>query len=238
MGKNEPGILLKKPLKKESLKENHVNNAEQMALFQMEDMKYKPTTKIITNLLTLDGSVKDATMNGINAIKQRKLKWNPPQEELTFLQAGSRNRVSPLVLPGSNEAKKMTVSSGRKCSALLRKPNHVGSLLKMCLESSIWHSMTCLLRWKVKATRQGRVLFQLVPLTPRIEEIESGLLPTPRASDAIRIKFSRGHTLKSQFGGNVHSVNFITQRDYHTRQTPELTEAMMGFPIGWTDLEA
>jgi len=82
-------------------------------------------------------------------------------------------------LPGNDEAKKMTVISGQKCSELLVKRNPVGYLQRMCLESSEWHSTRCLLIWKAKVTRQGHLLFQLVASTPRIEGIESGLLRTP-----------------------------------------------------------
>lgn len=87
--------------------------------------------------------------------------------------------ANPLVLPGSEKARRMTVTSGRKCLELLRKSSPVGSLLKMCLESSTWNSTKCFLTWKAKVTRQGHSLYQLAPSMPRTGEIESGLLVTP-----------------------------------------------------------
>ena len=93
------------------------------------------------------------------------------------------SRVSPLVLPASNEAKMMTVTSGQKCCALLPKSGRVGSLLKMLLESSTWNSTLCLLRWKPKVTPHGRLLFQLVAWVQDTEEIESGLWATPNTMD-------------------------------------------------------
>jgi hypothetical protein len=47
-----------------------------------------------------------------------------------------------------------------------------------------WYSMKCNLTWKLKATKLHRFYFQLVPSTPHIEGIESGLLPTPKVMEA------------------------------------------------------
>ncbi len=107
-------------------------------------------------------------------------------EEQLSLPGVSPANLSPL--PGSKEAKKMTVTSGRKCSGLLVKQNPVGYLQRMCLESSTWHSTRCLLTWKGKVTPQGRLLFQLVASTPRTEGTESGLLHTPDCSDRRSMK--------------------------------------------------
>ena len=85
--------------------------------------------------------------------------------------------------PGSNEARRMTVTSGRKCSGLLGRQDPVGCLVRTLLESSTWHSTKCLLTWRPKATPRGRLLFQLAPLTPRTDGTEFGLLPTPLANE-------------------------------------------------------
>lgn len=90
-------------------------------------------------------------------------------------------------LPGSDEARQMTVRSGLKCSALLRKQDPLGCLARTFLESSRWNSTTCYLTWKESATPQGRLLFQLAPWMQSIEETESGssveTWPTPRSSE-------------------------------------------------------
>jgi hypothetical protein len=121
----------------------------------------------------------------------------PPSEELTSSQADSPANRS--VLPGSKEARKMTVGSGRKCSELLSKHNPLGCLLKTLLASSTWHSTRCWLTWKPKTTPRGRLYFQLVPRMPSTAETESGSLPgmlgTPRATEAVRSdKFRAGRT--------------------------------------------
>ena len=89
--------------------------------------------------------------------------------------------ASLLVRPGSDAAKKMTVTSGLNISGLYKRSDPSGLLAKTCLESSVWASTKCFLTWRVKATPARRLLFQLVPSMPRTEEIESGLLPTMRS---------------------------------------------------------
>jgi hypothetical protein len=100
---------------------------------------------------------------------------------LTSLPADSL--ASHSVLPGSAEARRITVISGRKCSVLSKSAGPVGCLVRMCLGSSEWNSMRVYLRWKVRATKQGRLLFQLAPWTRRTDGTEFGLWPTARSRD-------------------------------------------------------
>ena len=86
------------------------------------------------------------------------------------------------VQPGSEEARRMTVTSGRKCSELYRESGPLGLLVKTLLESSQWRSTRCYLTWKASATPARRLLFRLVPSTPRTEGTELPLLPTPTAT--------------------------------------------------------
>jgi len=102
------------------------------------------------------------------------------EEQLTlFVEA---TRANPSVKPGSAKAQRMTATSGRRCLELLNNADPLGSLLKTLLVTSEWGSTKCSLIWKAKATPQGRLLFQLVPSMHTINEIESGLLPTPTAT--------------------------------------------------------
>ena len=69
---------------------------------------------------------------------------------------------------------------------IIKKKNQLGSLSKMLVASSMWHSTMCALTWKPKVTPHNRLLFQLVPSKLPTEEIESGFLqkemwPTPTA---------------------------------------------------------
>lgn len=96
---------------------------------------------------------------------------------LTLLPEDSRASLS--VKPGSEAARKMTVTSGQQWSKLYPYSDPLGSLVKTLLESSIWASSRCFLNWKTRAIGLNRSLYQLAPSMPRTEEIESGLLHTP-----------------------------------------------------------
>lgn len=99
--------------------------------------------------------------------------------------------------PGSDEARKMTAISGRKCSDYYRKPGPVGSLVKMLLGTSVWGSTKCYLTWKVKTTKRSHLLFQLAVSMPRTGEIDYGLLPTPTKGTADK------EVVNSQKGRNL-----------------------------------
>ena len=104
---------------------------------------------------------------------------SPTPNQSTFLPEGSR--ASLTVLPGSEEAQKMTVTSGRNISGLLERQDRDTSLPRTFLESCPPISTRCYLTWKVKATPAGRSIFQLAPSMPRTDESESSLWPTPKA---------------------------------------------------------
>lgn len=121
-------------------------------------------------------------------------------EQLTLFQEASP--ASRLVLPGSDEARKMTVTSGLKCLELYRNSGPLGLLVRMLLGSSIWRSTRCALTWKTKVTPSRRLLFRLVPSTPRTEETGAQSWPTPTAADTYtgRMKSTQ------QKPGSMHSV--------------------------------
>lgn len=115
-------------------------------------------------------------------------------EQLTLFPEASLNLASRSAVPGSAEARRMTVTSGRKCLELSKKSGPLGALERMLLESSAWHSTRCFLTWKAKATKQGRLLFRLVPSTPRTGGTDAPLwLGTMTASQT-----GGNHGLRSQ----------------------------------------
>ena len=190
--------------------------------------------------------------------------------------------LSPL--PGSEEARKMTVTSGQRCLELYRKSGPLGSLVRMLLESSAWNSTRCFLIWKASATPSRRLLFRLVPsmphtgetvsplwvgtpstsTSPRSEKFRAGrtptpeefvrMWPTPRANDAEK----RGNVSADPRNGLPGAVRLFPTPTARCSQTPckhgeggldlatslggQLNpmwcEWLMGFPIGWTDLDA
>ena len=109
---------------------------------------------------------------------------NPPlQMELTSSAEGSRASLG--VSPGSSEAQKMTVISGRSWLPLLKSYGLDGSLAKMCeaLLTNRWASSAAFLTWKASDIKPSHLLFQLAPSMPRTDATESGLWATPRTTD-------------------------------------------------------
>lgn len=116
----------------------------------------------------------------IDTVISNSLTANHCAVQLTLFPEDSHVNLIPL--PASEEAQKMTVLSGQRCSELSRKSSQLGSLVKMLLESSTWNSTRCYLTWKESGTPARRLLFRLVRSMPRTSETGCGLLPTPRAA--------------------------------------------------------
>lgn len=199
-------------------------------------------------------------------------------EQLTLFQEASPASRSPL--PGSEEARRMTVTSGLKCLELYQNSGPLGLLVRTLLGSSIWRSTRCALTWKTKVTPSRRLLFRLVPSTLRTGETEyvswGGaedraiyFIPTPRATNIPTSKKA-----KRQYGSSPSLVDYVrmfptpkatdykgsgprgsksAEHDlkrgnlkgvvkYTTEESgelnPEWVEWLMGFPLGWTDLNA
>jgi len=103
--------------------------------------------------------------------------------QLTLLPAGSHSLANLTVLPGSAEARMMTVTSGRSLFGLYKNSNPNGWWVRMFLESSLPCSTRFLLTWKGQATPQRHSIFRLRLLEPTTEDIASSLWHTPSASD-------------------------------------------------------
>lgn len=156
--------------------------------------------------------------------------------QLPLFQAGSP--VSPSRSPDSEQARKMTVTSGLKCSELSKNSGPLGSLVRMCLGSSIWHSTRCYLTWTAQGTPRRRLLFRLVPLTRRTDETEYSFWPTPSTGAALC-----GGT------GNFQTLQRMAERGLITEEerrqlsqgnggntNPELLEWLMGYEAQFTKL--
>ena len=145
--------------------------------------------------------------------------------QLTLFREGSLASHSPK--PGSEEARKMTVTSGRNLSGLYGNSGPLGLLVKMCLESSIWHSTRCLLTWRRKVTKSNVSLFQLAVSTPRTNGTGSALWPTVTAG-------VHGNKPYSQGGRPLTMV--FRERFGDAALTPEFCEWMMGYEEQFTKL--
>lgn len=176
------------------------------------------------------------------------------QPSITYGSSQEDFLASLLVSPGSEKAQQMTVGSGQKWLELLNASDRVGYWLKMCLESSAWNSTRCYLTWNVSIISHGRLLFRLSASMPRIEERGFGLWATPAAADSVgSTGGGQGRSLRTDVRmwptpttQDAHNNGGPSQ---HTRNTPplnavaggslnpEFVEWLMGYPIGWTELE-
>ncbi len=95
----------------------------------------------------------------------------------------------------NDEARGMTVTSGRLLLPLLRDVGPLGSLSRMCLASSAWHSTSFNLTWKARVTPHKRMYFRLVPSVRPISESASSSWRTPQAHDAKSSATQSGYTM-------------------------------------------
>ena len=157
-------------------------------------------------------------------------------EQLTLFQEDSH--ASHSVKPGSDEARKMTATSGLKCSELYEKSGPLGCLVRMCLESSIWHSTRCYLTWKRKVTKSNASIFQLAVSMPRTDDTESLFWPTPSTGAALCGGTGNFKTLQ-----RMAEKGLITEEERRQlsqgnggKTNPGLLEWLMGYEQQFTKL--
>lgn len=141
------------------------------------------------------------------------------------------------------------VTSGRNLSELYGNSGPLGSLVRMCLESSIWHSTRCFLTWKRKVTKSSVSLFQLAVSMPRTEENDVSFWPTPIRTDYKRRgpnskqkglpEYVRMYPTPRVGGSKGSSPSGLKHGDLAAvvggQLNPMWVEWLMGFPIGWTE---
>lgn len=153
-------------------------------------------------------------------------------EQLMFFQEDSpvnKQALTRLYRETKLDFQEKTLDSGLKCSVSHQKYFLALSLLKM-LPVSFDGRVSFRRAWRVLATQFPSWKERLVITGYLIAENAISLLPTVTARDFRspgkqshpRLNGSRGLPLPEDLGSQLH---------------PELSEALMGFPIGWTELE-
>ncbi|AGN35080.1 hypothetical protein J36TS2_14730 [Bacillus paralicheniformis] len=151
-------------------------------------------------------------------------------EQLTLFPEDSL--ASLTVLPGSEKARKMTATSGRKCLGSSRNLDPLGSLVKTLLTSQTWNSTARYLTWKVQVTKANRLLYRLVPSTPNIEEIEHSLWPTP----TVHGNYNKKGASKNSGIGLATAVKLFptpTARDWKGRTGPNWNHQTLPDAVLW-----
>jgi hypothetical protein len=167
--------------------------------------------------------------------------------------------VSHSALLARDAARLTTAISGLKLNGQLAFSGPLGCFVRMCLESlsTLKPSSALTLRpWAMPGSRLG---FRLVPLAHRISESESGLLPTLRAQDSY--ERSNRKTVVAAHKGEAQMtltrklrLPTLTSRDWRSGKgsdrtdllaeviggtmNPTWAEWFMGYPKGWTALDA
>ena len=156
-------------------------------------------------------------------------------EQLMLFQEASP--VSRSLLPGSSEARMMTATSGLKCLESYKNSSPLGSLVRMCLASSRWHSTRCLLRWKTQVTKSNRLLFRLAVSMPRTKENDVPLWPTPSTGAALC-----GGTYNFKTLQKMAEKGLITEEERRNfsagnggKTNPQLLEWLMGYEQQFTN---
>ena len=155
---------------------------------------------------------------------------------MTLFRADSPVSLSPS--PGSTEARTTTVISGRKCLESYENSGPLGYLVRMCLESSIWHSTRCFLIWKKQATPGKRSLFRLAVSMPRTNENGSQFWPTPSTGAALCGGTGSFKTLQ-----RLAERGLITEEERRQlsqgnggKTNPDFLEWLMGYELQFTKL--
>ena len=149
------------------------------------------------------------------------------QLSLSLTSSQQDTLASPSQQQGSERELMTPDISGLTSEELYRHDGPLGAFSRMFLDTSLWGSTKCSLRWKMMDTKQKRSLYRLLPSTPATVGTESGLWPTPTAHLAKEGGYpAEGNrntpTLSYQVGGRLN---------------PEWVEWLMGYPINHTALK-
>ena len=123
---------------------------------------------------------------------------------------------------------------GKKCLELLGNVNPDGQSLKMSQLSLIEDSQSYLTTLPKQGMMLNGSVYRQTKLELDIKENEYGLLPTPVASD-----YHARRKTKNWKGNDL--VSRVAEMEYKSIQVaylnPDWVEWLMGYPIGYTNLE-
>ena len=156
--------------------------------------------------------------------------------QLTLFREDSHASHSPL--PGNGEARRMTATSGRKCLELLENSNRNGLSGRMFLDLFEQHLKTYFPNLKKKTMKQGSTVAKLGMSADCSEGKE--LLLWPRPTTGAPLCGGTGNFKQME---KLRKCGIITEEERKNlvcgsggKSNPVLMEWLMGFPIGWTDL--
>lgn len=169
--------------------------------------------------------------------QQMSLFGEQDTNQLRLYQGGSL--ASRIAQQESARLLVMSVICGQKCAASLARLSPDGLWLKMCqgyyqakMDGSLQEFSGILPRWGLMSDGE---LSALPQLEPSIDESAWRLLPTPVASDFRGGCWRKdGHLQMSNL--KEHLMVFCDRQTRTIYVNPRFLEPMMGYPIGWTEL--
>src|SRR3972149_1311517 len=164
------------------------------------------------------------------------------KDQLTLFRVDSLANHS--AKQASNEAKEMIDTYFHRCSGLSEKLNLSAWLEKMFMELPKPHCRKLNHRWRIWDISPSLSIFQLRQVGHCTEDLVFGSLvlkkthsiPTPTASDHIERKCTSKEMLNFNTNKSV-SLDRWFRKAYGRELTPEFSELLMGYPIGWTELK-
>jgi hypothetical protein len=144
--------------------------------------------------------------------------------------------ASPSAWPDCATVRLIQDISGRRCIALYEQSGRDGSLPRTLLDIFGSVSTPWPMRWKLRTSPSGRLLFQLAPLARRIAGTGSGLLPTPTASDCKGASDNCKRIKTGDVSYLRYFLHFHLKPSHTSWPHPCFVERLMGYPIGHTDL--
>ena len=156
------------------------------------------------------------------------------------LEAFLDDLASLSVLPENSKANQMTDICGQKCYELLENLDQLGLLLKMLKTQSEWSLMRSATAWRKSATKSNRLLYRLT--APVRGSTVKEHLSWPRPTTGAPLcggtnNFNQMHKLMEAGIISDKERRSLTQGN-GGKSNPDLLEWLIGFPIGWTDLNA
>lgn len=172
------------------------------------------------------------------------------QAEQQSMLLAEDSPVSRLAEQDTKRGKMMSGSCGMKCCELSMTSDQTGCSVKMwpdCFQLTKEEPlMKSSKTWKVSVTQSSRLFLQRMPVERHLMGKGFSSLPRPRVADTegapvrncenFNGSWSRRNKQGVRYGVKLKDVLFALYR--LRKPSPTIYEATMGFPIGWTDLNA
>jgi len=153
----------------------------------------------------------------------------PNQTPNGLMSSAEGSRASRFRLRDEGKVKQIPAGCGRSsgaCSIVFGPESESSRTCRVCLQTDL---PTCSVILPRSGTMRNGVCFPRAPWVPHTHEKDCSLWSTPKATDG-----ERGPRKAKNRGGGSRDLS----TDCGRRPPPKLSEVLIGFPPGWTDLDA